>query len=399
MMPHSFLFGHLHILARRTRHKAPNIYPHYLTELILSEWKNLFPFEKKPPPFIYIDFYPFGPPTIFTLNASLPAQYLTQPGQIKHHPDSHAYLYPLTYNLDLFSADGPQWRLWRGILSPGFSPKNITGLVPSILDEVVVFRDILKSHAVSPSHTSVPTNSSAGSHSHSGTDADVGNENEDENKNLWGDVFLLEPVAINLTFDVIVRASLDLRLHEQTRKKPSELKSAMVETLSLLLFGWNLATLGRWLSPVRWWRIRRNDKVMRRFLQERVVERFTVEKEETKENKTIVDLAVEAVRDMSRDDEKREKVDNKLLVETVMAQLKIFIFAGHDTTAGVLCWVLHCMAEHPEAAERVRDGRFFSFLLLLPFSISFSFFVSSPFFSHLLLLLLLHSGNSISQSY
>jgi cytochrome P450 len=77
-------------------------------------------------------------------------------------------------------------------LSPGFGSKNITAMLPSILEEVVIFRDILLAKA---------------------------GEN-----NTWGPVFQLEALTTNLTFDVIGRATLGIRLDEQTRAAPSLLR-------------------------------------------------------------------------------------------------------------------------------------------------------------------------------
>ena len=53
---------------------------------------------------------------------------------------------------------------------------------------------------------------------------------------------------------------------------------------------------------------------------------------------------------------KKPAQPDALFINAVLSQLKLFIFAGHDTTAGVLCWVLHSLAEHPGAAALVRAG-------------------------------------------
>jgi len=49
-----------------------------------------------------------------------------------------------------------------------------------------------------------------------------------------------------------------------------------------------------------------------------------------------------------------KRLDADEFIDTVIAQLKLFLFAGHDTTATSICWVLHCLAKHPGAAASVR---------------------------------------------
>jgi len=100
-------------------------------------------------------------------------------------------------------------------------------MLPSILEEVVIFRDILLAKA-------------------------------GENNNTWGPVFQLEALTTNLTFDVIGRATLvigratlGIRLDEQTRAAPSLLRRALLDQLTHCLFDYNILTLANILSPIR----------------------------------------------------------------------------------------------------------------------------------------------------
>lgn len=41
-------------------------------------------------------------------------------------------------------------------------------------------------------------------------------------------------------------------------------------------------------------------------------------------------------------------------VEDVFGQIRLFLFAGHDTTATVITWAYHYLAKHPEVLEKLR---------------------------------------------
>jgi cytochrome P450 len=48
------------------------------------------------------------------------------------------------------------------------------------------------------------------------------------------------------------------------------------------------------------------------------------------------------------------KIDAEFLDVTV-ENLKIFLFAGHDTTASTLCFAYHYLHQHPDVLEKLRQ--------------------------------------------
>ncbi|KAK4444755.1 cytochrome p450 [Podospora aff. communis PSN243] len=323
MLPHSFLFGHLAVIAKLTKGYPSGFNPQYIPLLICENWESLFPGEMSCPELIYLDMWPLGPPIIWTVGPSYPPQSLYDLERVTHHPNQHAFMRPMTRNLDLFSSEGAEWRTWRSRFNPGFSSKNVTSLTPLLLEEIAVFRDVLRSKA--------------------GPDGE------------WGSVFQLEPLATNLTFDIIVRASIDMRLNEQTRdpSNPSSLKRAMVEQISLLIFERNIFTLPQLLSPIRQWKLWRNNRIMRSCLMPTIRARLDPPPD-TKPGKTIVDLALKTFLSETHQTDAKNIQPDALFIDTVLGQLKLFIFAGHDTTAGVLSWVLHSLHTYPHSASLVR---------------------------------------------
>lgn len=109
-------------------------------------------------------------------NPQASAQF-TQLRSVPKHPITRTFLEPLTANLDMTSADGAQSKVWRARFNPSFSPRNITAVIPELIDEILVFKKIL---------------------------GDLAGKNEGD----WGGVFKMEERTTNLTFDVILRATL-----------------------------------------------------------------------------------------------------------------------------------------------------------------------------------------------
>lgn len=82
------------------------------------------------------------------------------------------FLRPLTGKHDLVSMEGQLWKTWRNIFNPGFSATHLATMVPGIMDDVLVFRDILRKRAEQ------------------------------------GNIFSLEEATLNVTLDVIGRVTL-----------------------------------------------------------------------------------------------------------------------------------------------------------------------------------------------
>jgi cytochrome P450 len=60
-----------------------------------------------------------------------------------HPPLLRSYYRPLTGGVSFFELPEHQWKPWRTIVKKAFSPAHLNSLVPRIVDECVVFRDLL----------------------------------------------------------------------------------------------------------------------------------------------------------------------------------------------------------------------------------------------------------------
>jgi cytochrome P450 len=172
MMKHSPIFGHLPQLGKLMAGLPSDAHGDHLLLFIKQNWQTLFPNYKSCPPVVYVDTWPFTAPIAISLDPGTSAQFTQDVSRVKP-VEQKRFLKPLTGNLDLSSQEGPEWKIWRKRLSPGFSNATITSRLSDLIEEVEVFANILRGKA---------------------------------GKNgSWGELFPLEDKTINLTFDVIGR--------------------------------------------------------------------------------------------------------------------------------------------------------------------------------------------------
>ncbi|KAI1441595.1 cytochrome P450 4V3 [Annulohypoxylon stygium] len=320
VLPHSLLFGHLPIFGdfRAAHPPDANIYMfHYW---MVANFKKYFPSEDNVPPVVYLDLWPISGSLAAVFDPVAATQF-TQTKSLPKDTLMTEYMNPLTENLDIVSSEGQLWKTWRQRFNPGFSPRNLTALLPEIIEEALVFVNGLKNLA--------------------GKDG------------KWGPVFPLEEKTINLTFDIIVRASVDLRLHEQSRQSPSPLKTALMEQIQMMGMVTNSAR-GVPVMKMPWHHaaIRRNNEAIRQVLLPQIESKLRSDSSAKQQRKTIVDLALKNI-DKDDPSASKEKLDAEF-VDRLIANLKAFIFAGHDTTSSTICYMVKLLQDYPEKLARVR---------------------------------------------
>ncbi|KAF6824224.1 cytochrome p450 4v3 [Colletotrichum plurivorum] len=309
MMPHSLLFGHITVLMKLRSGLPSDAHSNYIPQLVYENWQTLFPGRKTCPPVIYIDSWPIGVPALWIIDPET-AWTTTGDMNVKRSRIVMDFFKPLTENLDLVSMDGEVWKTWRTRLNPSFSQRNVNTLVPGMVHDMEIFVDRLRRRA--------------------GAGGD------------WGKVFALQGITTDLTIDIIARATLGMEMNEQT-DGPSKLRTALMNQIGRLMARFNILDEIKWYNPWRAWTIARDRAIMFTELYPAVME--CLQQKDEGGTKTILAQAMSLCKTMP---------PSRLFLNTVMAQLKVFMFAGHDTTATTLCWVLHTMAKNPEIARKVR---------------------------------------------
>lgn len=164
MPPHHPLFGHLLVIARIMSQLPSDVHGHVLPRQISKAYPNLGSL-------FYLDTWPFGPP-ILALTSADYANQITVAHSLPKYSMMRRYMKPMTGGMDLVTLEGREWKTWRAVFNPGFSSTHLMTKIPHILTDVITFCEILEQRAAS------------------------------------GQVFSLDPLAINLNLDIIGRLAL-----------------------------------------------------------------------------------------------------------------------------------------------------------------------------------------------
>ena len=116
-----------------------------------------------------------------------------------------------------------------------------------------------------------------------------------------------------------------------------------------------------WFNPLRplvhWY----NTRTMDRYLSQRLETHFATRKNGSNSgmvkhnNKSVIDLALDTYLAEAQTNAKATETSLDATFKSfAMSQIKIFIFAGHDTTSGTICYILYLLSSSPAALARVR---------------------------------------------
>ncbi|XXH05029.1 hypothetical protein Hte_011453 [Hypoxylon texense] len=220
----------------------------------------------------------------------------------------------------LMTMHGATWKKWRGLFNPGFAAGYMIGLAPAIADEVAVFCKLVQGLAKK------------------------------------GEMVQLEEYTLRMTFDVISRVTLDARLHYQTQG--SALADSLRRQVYWTPFGTTFNPIRRYLSP-RPLVQKYNSYHMNQYLDAEIDKRFEelalLRQEKSKgspaPSRSIISLAMDKyLEDVGTTGD----LSKRAFKELAKPQLRMFLFAGHDTTSSTLLYCYLVLSNHPEALSKVR---------------------------------------------
>lgn len=96
----------------------------------------------------YFDNWPFIAPILVTTSPST-AKQIAQEHTLPKFPALRNFFGPIAGKYDLITMEGPLWKKWRGVFNPGFGAAYLTTLVPEIIEEALVFCEVMKERAAS----------------------------------------------------------------------------------------------------------------------------------------------------------------------------------------------------------------------------------------------------------
>ncbi|KAH8196819.1 hypothetical protein TruAng_009022 [Truncatella angustata] len=265
---------------------------------------------------MYIDLWPVRDSMAMILDPGM-CQELVLEKNPPRHPMIKHFIRAIAGTRNLTWFDSAQHRLWRSRLAPGFSLRNIQSHMPAVIEEIEVFVQNLKASTTSDGS--------------------------------WGSVFPLFPKTVDLTFDIIGRVVLDLRLNEQTTG-PTGLQTALRTLGEKHFYFHSLLNLPKRLNPFHRLEEWQCTQELRRILVPRIKHLIGVE--QTTTQKTVVQLAM---KEYSSESQGAKKIaPSNDVIEDVFGMTRLFLFAGHDTTATTIAWAFHYLPSHPDVLKKLR---------------------------------------------
>ncbi|KAK0714467.1 cytochrome P450, partial [Apiosordaria backusii] len=308
MPPHHWLFGHLGVAAKIFRSLPPHAHLLLIADQVRREYPHL-------DTAFYLDIWPFGPPTLMVISPELVSQF-TQDVSLPKFEGLRKFLEPLTGKKDLVSMEGHEWRHWRSKFNPGFSAGNILSMIPAMVEEFRAYRDVIRQHA------------------------------------LQGDIFPLELPTLAMSMDIIGRVVLDQRFNSQ--QSFNALTGGMVDQVAWCDAGLHANPL-QYLNIARPFVQRYNTWRMNSYLDPILKQRYATIRQRPK-SKVIADLIMStyAGHPSQPTDKQQPRMDPDFS-EFMRAQVKLFLQAGHDTTAASIVFALYLLSRHPAVLRRLRS--------------------------------------------
>ena len=147
---------------------------------------------------------------------------------------------------------------------------------------------------------------------------------------------------------LLMFTSRDHKFASQTRR--NDLTTALRKQLEWCTTGMNINPL-EYINIFRPFVHMRNTRRMNRYLTRELGQRYsTIQDDVDNRNKSVIDLALKSY---LRENPSATGI-NVDFKDFAIAQIKLFIFAGHDTTSAGAVFTYHLLSQHPEILAKVR---------------------------------------------
>ena len=309
---HSFLFGHL-LYLKTFLDRLPKgaHYQYGFATIAREEFNHTGAF--------YMDLWPMSGLFLTVVSPKIGVE-ITQgnPRLTSERPLLlRRFLKPITGGLTIFDLGEKEWKPWRAAFNKGFQTEHIMSLVPNMVEETMVYADTLKDLAAK------------------------------------GEMCQLDPITLRFTIDMIGRTILNTSLGAQ--KGYNALADSMLSQIRWHNPGAEINPFSQ-LDFVRAFVHWNNGRRMDQYIGAELDKRYQEYKADpnSKASRSAMDLVLQAY--MSGPDKSSvlpEKLDPSFRAFAIR-QIRLFIFAGYDSTGSVICYCFHLLSKNPDVLARLR---------------------------------------------
>ncbi|KAL8943447.1 MAG: hypothetical protein Q9211_000979 [Gyalolechia sp. 1 TL-2023] len=311
---HSFLFGHLLFFKRALDKLPPNAhYQNALGDIARQYFQQEGCY--------YFDTWPVSGLLLIIVSPHMANQIHANPNiSMQRPPLLPRFFKPIAGGPNMFDMREHEWKPWRTVFSRAFSAENIASLIPNMVDETMVYMETLHDFA-----------------------------KQDK-------LFYLDLTTLRFTIDVIGKTILNARLEAQ--KGYNVLADCMLSQIR-----WHQANgetnpfeyFNLVRKTIHWWNGRQMDRYIGSELDKRYAEYQADSKD--KRSKAIIDLVLQGHIPQSQDQQQPTGLGDRLdptFRAFATSQIRLFVFAGHDSTSSAICYIVHLLSANPEALSRLR---------------------------------------------
>ncbi|KAI0397521.1 cytochrome P450 [Xylariaceae sp. FL0594] len=315
VLPHSLLLGHLLEAKDVVEELPPGAHSTYITARMAAKLGDAEAF--------YFDPYPVSEPLLVVMDYELANQAASHEwtGSVKPHDLTHWFL-PISgrNGLNLFTQNGAEWKRDHEIFLPFFNNSNLDATLPVVVEEMLVFRDILRDRS--------------------------------REKNI----VLLETMLLRLMNDIIGRVVFNAELKNQTSGS-HPLTKTMLRQLGLKFTQNNVMENLVQLNPLWTFQVWQNGRTLDREIRRQVETRVAA----LRAAKGSPDQATSsAMLDRVLEDyfaqpgrQHLDSVDPEFM-KMLCAQLRMLYFAGYDSTASSMASMCYLIWKHPQVLAKLR---------------------------------------------
>jgi cytochrome P450 len=284
-----------------------------------------------------MDFWPIYPPLLMVYNPEAAVQLTTKLNLPK--TDMHLkFMKPITGGPNLISMNDQEWKTWRSFFNPGFSSTAMMDNMPHIVDSVQIFCDKLQGKVA-------------------------------------GGLFCLDDLTTRLTMDIIIKLTLLVTFGLNSVLANHSLRDADLDyQRSENELATALGYITRWHSfwdprilmhPLRPFVQKYYGRVMDKYIRKELDKRFIELKQEDLEgnndaksvlSKSVIAMAISAYINENKDSRLMQKPKlEEFFARYASYQIRLFLFAGNDTTSSSIVYVYHLLSKNPKALALLRQ--------------------------------------------
>jgi cytochrome P450 len=265
----------------------------------------------------YFDPWPMFDPLLFVYDPVMADKVVNHPYVGARKPRAlEAWMKDIAGGSTMFDANGDGWKYLHEMVSPCFSAANVYAEVSTVMDNIMVFKELLREKAVS------------------------------------GEMFELEPYVKNLVIDNIGNLLLHTRLNVQ--KKPHKLAEAMIRQLNMKFTAHNIDIFTPMAIYEQWSNSRRLDGYIKDVLVNRFNELTADAKAGIKGGeggfRSIMDQILE---DYIATNPLRTSLDKNFL--TMAARnMRMLFFVSYDSSAAAIVYCIYNLSRNPSTLAKIR---------------------------------------------